>query len=250
MDLAGYDGKCVRITDRSGCFYDGFCSFNNADFDEHEFGRREVSLEIMNSVFFAGDIGDVELLEDGGGEFGRFRDPYGKLEEELVGDGADAICEALEDALLGDLHPEHAVRLIRCLAAHPEAIGPDVTEALKKLALGSKDGAVREAAQEYFYEAERPKEDKDHFFRVISNNVRFGCGYRKIGGRIQYFAWHGVPNRNDDYFTTSEITKAEFDEIERKYPKEISAGRDEGLKFADRYVAGHRVILEGWNKLL
>lgn len=91
---------------------------------------------------------------------------------------------------------------------------------------------------------------KDYFFRVISNQVRFGCGFRTVDGKRQYFAWHGYPNRNDDYFTNSEISEAEFDEINRKYPKEIVADRDTAEVFRNRYVDGHPVLLEGWSRLL
>lgn len=92
---------------------------------------------------------------------------------------------------------------------------------------------------------------KDGFqFRVISNQVRFGCGYRTTDGRRQYFAWHGYPSRNDDYFTTGEISQSEYDEICREYPAEICADRDCAERFRSKYVDGHPVILEGWNKLL
>ena len=91
---------------------------------------------------------------------------------------------------------------------------------------------------------------KDYYFRVISNQVRFGFGYRTVDGKRQYFAWHGYPNRNDDYITTSEISEDEFDEISKKYPKEIVANREQAEVFRDKYVDGHPVLLEGWNRLL
>ena len=94
------------------------------------------------------------------------------------------------------------------------------------------------------------KDGKDYFFRVISNQVRFGCGYRTIAGKRQYFAWHGYPSRNDDYFTTSEISESEFNEISRRYPKEIVANRETAEAFRQKYVDGHTVILEGMNRLL
>ena len=92
--------------------------------------------------------------------------------------------------------------------------------------------------------------DNGYKFRVISNQVRFGCGYRTVNGRRQYFARHGYPDRNDDYFTTSEISKEEYDGIDRKYPREMIAGREKAQVFRDRYVEGHPVILEGRNQLL
>ena len=93
-------------------------------------------------------------------------------------------------------------------------------------------------------------DNKDYFFRVISNQVRFGCGYRTIEGKRQFFAWHGYPDRNSDYITTSEISESEFDEINRKYPKEIVANREKAEVFRNKYVNGHPVILEGWDRLL
>ncbi|MBQ3264417.1 MAG: hypothetical protein IJH07_01440 [Ruminococcus sp.] len=92
--------------------------------------------------------------------------------------------------------------------------------------------------------------NKDYFFRVISNQVRFGCGYRTVEGKRQFFAWHGYPDRNSDYITTSEISEAEFDEISKKYPKEIVADREKAEAFRSKYVDGHPVILEGWDRLL
>ena len=92
--------------------------------------------------------------------------------------------------------------------------------------------------------------NKDYCFRVISNQVRFGCGYRTVDGKKQFFAWHGYPDRNSDYFTTAEISEEEFDEINRKYPKEIVANREKAEVFRSRSVDGHPVLLEGWDKLL
>ena len=90
----------------------------------------------------------------------------------------------------------------------------------------------------------------ERIFRVISSQVRFGCGYRTVGGKRQYFAWHGYPSRNDDYFTTSEICEEEYEEISREYPEEIIADRETAEVFRSKYVDNHPVILEGWNKLL
>ena len=92
--------------------------------------------------------------------------------------------------------------------------------------------------------------DSDYQFRLISNQVRFGCGYRTIDGRRQYFAWHGYPSRNDDYITTSEISQSEYDQICAEYPEEIVADRSTAERFRSKYVEDHPVILEGWNRLL
>ena len=92
--------------------------------------------------------------------------------------------------------------------------------------------------------------NEERYSRVISNQVRFGCGYRTHEGKRQYFAWHGYPNRNDDFITTAEISANEFDRISREYPREITADRETAEKFREKYVNGHKVLFEGWNKLL
>ena len=87
-------------------------------------------------------------------------------------------------------------------------------------------------------------------FILISNQVRFGYGFYYEDDKIIYFAFHGVPSRNDDFFTNVEITEEEFDKISREYPKQIDANRKEAKIFRDKYVEVHRVILEGWTRLL
>ena len=87
-------------------------------------------------------------------------------------------------------------------------------------------------------------------FYVISNQVRFGCGWRTVDGKRQYYAWHGLPSRNDDYITTVEISEAEYRQIRKEYPKQIIADRKTADCFRKKYVDGHPVLLEDWNRLL
>ena len=90
----------------------------------------------------------------------------------------------------------------------------------------------------------------DEYIRFISNSVRFGCGYRIESGRKQYFAFHGSPNRNDDYYITTEISEEEYEQICRDYPEQINANSITAALFKNKYIDGHSVILEGWNELL
>ena len=92
--------------------------------------------------------------------------------------------------------------------------------------------------------------DKTCFFRVISDQVRSGCGYRTVDGERQCFARHGYPDRNEDCFTTSEISEREFDEINEKYPREIAANREKAEVFRNRYADGRPVLLEGRSRPL
>ncbi len=88
---------------------------------------------------------------------------------------------------------------------------------------------------------------EERFSRVISNQVRFGYGYRPLPEGRLYYAWHGYPNRNDDFITYAEITVEEFEQIEREYPSDISADRKTAEDFRNKYVDRHKVLAEGWN---
>ena len=88
----------------------------------------------------------------------------------------------------------------------------------------------------------------EHFDRVISNQVRFGYGCQLIDGCMVYYAWHGHPSRNDDYFTTAQISEQEFRQIELEYPHELVADRKTAEKFRQKYVTGHKVLCEGWDE--
>ena len=99
----------------------------------------------------------------------------------------------------------------------------------------------------YYLIPPEPAPSGDEYSRLISNQVRFGCGYRTLGGRRQYYAWHGVPSRNDDYITYAEITAREFDAIMREYPCRIEADRETAERFRERYVEGRPILKEGWN---
>ena len=98
---------------------------------------------------------------------------------------------------------------------------------------------------------DRDKEDRRNYYsRVISNQVRFGYGYRTYLSEKQYFAWHGYPNRNDDYITYAEISGKEFDRIGEEYPKDLDADRETAEIFRKKYVDGHKILAEGWNVIL
>lgn len=93
-------------------------------------------------------------------------------------------------------------------------------------------------------------DDNKSYLRVISNRVRFGCGWRMYMEYKQFFAWYGSPNRNDDYITTTEISEEEYVQINTEYPDNIMANYETADLFRQKYIEGHCVILEGWNKML
>ena len=136
-------------------------------------------------------------------------------------------------------------------AAHTRIVPHEEAIDNRRNSLYAVDGFFIDLRQrESGLRGEPMENDEGRCLRVISDLVRFGCGYRTQDGKRQYFAWHGYPNRDFDYFTTSEISAREYDEICREYPKQISADRERAELFRNKYVEGHPVLLEGWDKLL
>ena len=86
--------------------------------------------------------------------------------------------------------------------------------------------------------------------RTISNGIRFGSGFRYYMNGWQFFAWYGLPNRNDDYITTTSISEDEYIQICIDYPNSICADLEFANHFHSMYIENHTVILEGWNNLL
>lgn len=112
MELRRYDGRRIQITTPWGEKFEGVCDHCSADYCEHEYGRAEEALKLVNFLFFPGDIRAVRDLEEQPGPYGGFTAPYGRIEETNLRDGIDFIRDQLtcEEDL-------HALRMLRCLEA-------------------------------------------------------------------------------------------------------------------------------------
>ncbi len=150
QDLRRYDNKCVRIIDSDGDAFDGICHHNGAEYDEHEYGRAEEGLQIENFLFFKSDIKEIRILDDNKGPYGRFLDPYGKLEILTVEDGIDSI----EEILFSEEN-EHVIRLLNCLEYYLDPASalslPDrerVPDVLRKLLEVNSEPDVQKKAWE------------------------------------------------------------------------------------------------------
>jgi hypothetical protein len=148
MNLHDYDGKCVRIIDKNGDVFDGICSYNNSEYDKHEFGCNEESLEICNFVFYKSDIEEIQSLEKHKGPYGKFLDPYGRLEEMIVEDGIDSIIDIFESE-----ENEHIYRLLNCLDKYLDpyygygfSCRDETIKALRKLINETNDINIKEEA--------------------------------------------------------------------------------------------------------
>ncbi len=90
MNLKKYDNKCVRIIDTDDNIFEGNCIFNSREYNEHEYGMNEDSLQILNISFYKSYIKSIEILKE------LRNDEYTMLEELIVDSDKDFLDDALE----------------------------------------------------------------------------------------------------------------------------------------------------------
>ncbi len=104
MNLKKYDNKCVRIIDTDDNIFEGNCIFNSREYNEHEYGMNEDSLQILNISFYKSYIKSIEILKELG------KDEYTMLEELIVDSDKDFLDDALD--MCNEIEKE---RLMLCI---------------------------------------------------------------------------------------------------------------------------------------
>ena len=59
-----YDGKIVRITDRSGRVFTGKADTMSAEYCFHEFGREEAGIRVCRILIYESDIREIRDLPE------------------------------------------------------------------------------------------------------------------------------------------------------------------------------------------
>ena len=104
MNIKKYDNKCVKIIDTSNKIYEGICSYNSSEYNNHEYGKNEESIKILNIIFYKSDIKKIEINNN----FSSNR--YGNLELLIIDSGMDFIEDAIDYG-----EKIHNDRLILCI---------------------------------------------------------------------------------------------------------------------------------------
>jgi len=104
MNLKKYDNKCVRIIDTDDNIFEGNCIFNSKEYNEHEYGMNEDSLQILNISFYKSYIKSIEILKE------LRKDEYTMLEELIVNSDKDFLDDALD--MCNEIEKE---RLMLCI---------------------------------------------------------------------------------------------------------------------------------------
>ena len=88
MNLIKYDNKCIRLVDGLGNVYEGIARYDSRDYNFHEYGKDEESIQMSHTIFFKSFIKKIEIIDS-------FSDKYGLLEESLLESGMDMVDEVL-----------------------------------------------------------------------------------------------------------------------------------------------------------
>lgn len=88
MNLIKYDNKCIRLVDGLGDVYEGIARHDSRDYNFHEYGKDEESIQMSHTIFFKSFIKKIEIIDS-------FSDKYGLLEESLIESGMDMVDEVL-----------------------------------------------------------------------------------------------------------------------------------------------------------
>ena len=88
MNLKRYDNKCIRLVDGLGDIYEGVARHDSRDYNFHEYGKDEESIQMSHTIFFKFVIKKIEIIDS-------FSDKYGLLEESLLESGMDMVDEVL-----------------------------------------------------------------------------------------------------------------------------------------------------------
>ena len=85
-------------------------------------------------------------------------------------------------------------------------------------------------------------------YTFIAFNRRYGYAVTKEGYDRMCFAFHGTPNRNDDYYVMTVITEDELQIIIEKYSRLRGNVIDKAEgEFREKFVDNHTEIFEGYN---
>lgn len=104
MNIKKFDNKKVKIIDNINDEYEGICKFNNIEYNFHEFGIDEESLQILNIIFYKSNIKKVKEIKN-------YSNNYSKLEE-IISEDKDLLEDVLED---DEIDEEQKLRIISYL---------------------------------------------------------------------------------------------------------------------------------------
>ena len=149
MNLAQYDDLCVRVMLIDGEYAEGACMYNSDEYNFHEYGRDEESLQIASFQFYMSDIAKVEIIT----EENPYRRPYDMIQELSMEDGPDYFQDLLESE--DERNVKRALAYLEDHMTRPEfPYRKEMRELLKTLIRYTEDTEVRTRAEKLLAETE------------------------------------------------------------------------------------------------
>ena len=120
MNLCKFDNKKVLLETIYGDTFEGISSSNSIDYNEHEYGVSEESIQMSHIMIYESQIKRIKIIKE-------FSCPYGELEEAVLEDGLDMVDEVFES--------EEDVSIYRLLSCIKDKINncKDIKELIKLL---------------------------------------------------------------------------------------------------------------------
>ena len=138
MKLNKYDNKCIRLETTDGEIYEGICTFNGREYNYHEYGRDEDSLQMSYTIFYKSYIKKVKIIDS-------FSSAYGKLEELVIEDDLDLVEEVLDSEEDISIY-----RLLQCLkdkcSSFPKHQKEELTKLLENLIKYNQNEDIKKEA--------------------------------------------------------------------------------------------------------
>ena len=137
MNLSEYDNKLIRIIDSHNNIFEGVGVYNDENYNETEYGKKEESIQILYYNFYKRHIYKIEEIDS-------YSAPYGFLEEMILQDGISFIEDLFEEE-----DTDVLIRLLNCIENNIQNISykNKLLEFLRKELKNNNNQKIQKAIQ-------------------------------------------------------------------------------------------------------
>lgn len=89
MTIKKYDGKIIKLETIYGNVFEGIGYFYSDEYNNHEFGVNEDSIQMSHFVIYKSQIKSIKIIKE-------FSNNYGELEEKIIESDLDIVEEVFD----------------------------------------------------------------------------------------------------------------------------------------------------------
>ena len=120
MNLKKYDNKLLKIIDTNNKVFEGYSLFNSKEYNFHEYGVNEDSIQILDYIFYKSNIKKVDIIKEK-----EFNKSYSQIELTALEEGLDSVNELLDS--------DNINRMINCINDNYDNLDNNYKKKLDKL---------------------------------------------------------------------------------------------------------------------